>query len=619
MRRRRIIRAILIIIAVLAAAAGIVTAVILISRSAGHSSNTRFLASTSGAAEVYVYDDYEKRLFRTSTDIKRGTEVTLTDETYTENGRTYIVVKYGDDTFYVKESCLVTDLNDIVQEKEKWVRTSVTVYDNYEGPEISSFIKKGSHLVLTGYDELLEDGNVNMYEIECDGVKGWVYGKYLVDTEKEANAINEEIYEIHKDRNYIGSDLHGGTAADLDWFPYEHPHFPDNPILEDARCMYLNIKSLETIDKYLELAKANGVNSICMDIKDGQLVTQFDCAAELSPTSNSVYGHQPEAVEAAVQKIKDAGLYLICRIVVFNDTLYGGDHPEDCIESEESTQTWPSAYSRNVWYYNVRLAEEVIQRYAPNEIQFDYVRFPEESYRMSESGTTDFKNVYSEEKCEAIQNFLFYACDYLHRYNVYVSADVFAECAGKYISAYGQYFPAISNVADAVSAMPYTDHFGTTVDTWTDGYTTVNDWAQRCAARQTEIETPGIARTWLTCYNVPWWHPTVTCDEQYFGDQARALYDAGVTGGFLSWNGISNYTIYEQMAPAWGFDYGYGTGDALRTELNRLGQLTFPGMTSHEAATTSAENITAAAETDITDEETSSDEDIKAEESAVAD
>ena len=579
-RRRRIIGNLIKVLVILVVVAAAAVAVVFLVRKNVKSVSTRYLASTTGSAEVYVYDEYEKRLFKTSTDIKRGTEVTLTDETYTENGRTYNVVQCGNETFYVKDTCLVTDLNDIVLETEKWVRTSVTVYENYEGPEIASFIHKGSHVNLTGYDELLDDGSVNMYEIECDGVTGWVFGKYLVETQEEAEAVNEEIYEIHKDRVYGGSDLHGGTAADLDWYPYEHPHFEDNPILEDARCMYLCIKSFENIDQYLELAKASGVNSICMDIKDGQLCTTFDCAAELTPTSNEVYMYEPEIVEEVVQKIKDAGLYLICRIVVFNDTLYGGDHPEDCIESEESTQTWPSAYSRNVWYYNVRLAEEVIERYAPNEIQFDYVRFPEESYRMSESGNTDFKNLYDEEKCEAIQNFLFYACDQIHQYNVYVSADVFAECAGKYISAYGQYFPAISNVADAVSAMPYTDHFGTTTDTWTDCYTTVNDWAQRCAARQTEIETPGIARTWLTCYNVPWWSPTIKCDTEYFSTQCRALYDAGLTGGFLSWNGISNYTIYEQVGSAWGFDYGSGTGDALRTALNDKGQLTFAGSTT---------------------------------------
>lgn len=555
-RRRIILRVILAVVILAAIGAG----VFLLTKKGIKSSKTKYLASTSASAEVYIYDDYERRLFRTNAPIKRGTEVTLTDEEYTENGRTYIVCECGDETYYVKSTSLVDKLDDIVQETEKWVRTSVTVYANYEGPEIVSFIRKGTHLEITGYDELLEDGSANMYEVMLDdGSNGWVFSKYLVDSQKAADAVNTDIYEIHKDRAF-GSDLYGGSATSLDWYPYEKPDFEGNPILEDARCFYLSAKGFERIDDYIKLAKDNGVNAFVMDIKDGQLSCSFETSAELSATSDGYVAFSESMVAEVAQKIKDAGFYLICRIVVFNDELYGADHPESCIESQAANQLWPSAFSRDVWYYNVRLAEEVIEKFGPNEIQFDYLRFPEEAYNMSKSGDTDFKNKYDEEKCEAIQNFLFYACDQIHQYGVYVSVDVFAECAGKYVSAYGQYFPAISNVVDAISAMPYTDHFGFTVDTWSDPYTTVNDWAQSAAARQTEIETPGIVRTWLTCYNVPWWKPVIKCDVDYFSKQAQALFDAGLTGGFMTWNGISNYDIYSVMAPAMGLDYGYGTG-----------------------------------------------------------
>lgn len=47
----------------------------------------------------------------------------------------------------------------------------------------------------------------------------------------------------------------------------------------------------------------------------------------------------------------------------------------------------------------------------------------------------------------------------LHEAGVYVSADVFGECAEKYVTAYGQYWAAISGVVDAISAMPYPDHY----------------------------------------------------------------------------------------------------------------------------------------------------------------
>ncbi len=569
LKRRRLLKGLLKVLLGVVVAAAVAVAVILIVKkvSKQNSPNVRYLAGHSASADIYYYDDYERRLFRVDGKITRGAEVVLTDETYTENGRTYRVVKYGDETFYVNETSLVKNKDAIIQETEKWARSSCTVYENYEGPEIAGFIRKGTRFEVTGYDELLPDGSINMYEISCeDGTKGWVFGKYLVDSQKEADAINEEIYAIHKDRVFGGSDLHGGTAADLDWFPREKPDFPDNKLLDDARCLYISFKRLDDIDEYLEIAKTNGVNAIVLDIKDGAelkdavLCTSFKCADELSKTSAANVAYPDESVQSVVKKIKDAGMYLIFRIVVFNDLFYAKDHPECCIDSSSATQLWPSGFSRDVWYYNVRLALESIERYQPNEIQFDYVRFPEESFKMSENGGTDFKNVYDEEKCEAIQNFLIYACDMIHQKGVYVSADVFAECAGTYVSAYGQYFPAISNVVDAISAMPYTDHFGFTVDTWSDPYQTVYDWACRAAARQTEIATPALVRTWLTCYGVPWWNPTIKCDVPYFSAQAQALYDAGLTGGFLGWNGSSRLDVYHQMAPAWGFDYGYGTG-----------------------------------------------------------
>ena len=87
------------------------------------------------------------------------------------------------------------------------------------------------------------------------------------------------------------------------------------------------------------------------------------------------------------------------------------------------------------------------------------------------------KVVIDEEKAETVQNFLFYASDQIHKTGAYLSVDVFGECSGEYVTAYGQYWPAISNVVDVISSMPYTDHFGRRVDTWTNAYQTVNNWA----------------------------------------------------------------------------------------------------------------------------------------------
>ena len=112
-----------------------------------------------------------------------------------------------------------------------------------------------------------------------------------------------------------------------------------------------------------------------------------------------------------------------------------------------------------VWEYKVELAKEAVALFGFNEIQFDYVRFPDGTYDYEEDGNIDYRNEYDETKAQAIQRFLMYACDELHDCGVYVSADVFGETSGSYVTAYGQYWPAISNVVDVISGMPYPDHF----------------------------------------------------------------------------------------------------------------------------------------------------------------
>lgn len=518
--------------------------------------NTMYLASDTNIVKLYILDEEDN--LKEEKELNRGTKVTSYNESIEKEEKKYTKIEYEKNNYYVDSKSLVKDIKDSVQEKEKYVRTSVTVYENEQDSKISSFIKKGNKLDVIGYDKLLEDGNVNMYKIKYDSIEGWVYAKYLVNDEESALANYNEnsVYDTHKDRKYKGRELYGGKASTLDYYPYERVEFEDNKLLKNAKSMYLNAGTIGSIDSYLKIAKENGVNAIVVDIKDGALAYSSDVAKEISPTAYNTAINDNDAYKAAIDKIKDAGIYAIGRIVVFNDVHYGKDHPEDCISSTASSRLWPSAYSRGAWYYNVELAKEAVEKMGFNEIQFDYVRFPEDAYNMSIKGNTDFKNKYDEEKAEAVQNFLFYATDQIHKVGAYLSVDVFGECSGEYVTAYGQYWPAISNIVDAISSMPYTDHFGRTIDTWTNAYQTVYNWAKGAATRQTEIPTPAVARTWITAYDTPYWKPTVVYGASKIEDQVRALYDAGLDGGFITWNSASSLAKYEQIKSAFAKNYG---------------------------------------------------------------
>lgn len=518
---------------------------------------TYYLASTENSITLYTYNSETDKM-EESDKFPRGTKIKSNNNIKTVGEVPYKEIILNDKTYYLSEIYLEENQKSVVKEKEKYVRTSVTVYKNELDSKIESFIKKGNKIEIIDYDNIDNEGYVNMYKIKKDDITGWVYAKYLVDTEEAALANYNEnnVYDTHKDRKY-GRELYGGKASTLDYYPYEKPEFENNPILKNAKSMYLNAGSnvIGNIDKYLEIATTSGVNAIVVDLKDGALAYPMEVAKEYSMTAYNTAINSYDSYKSAIDKIKNAGIYVIGRIVVFNDSHYGKDHPEDCIKSNASSQLWPSAYSRGAWEYNVELAKQAIHDMGFNEIQFDYVRFPEQAYNMSQSSSTDFKNKYEEEKAEAVQNFLFYATDQIHKEQVYLSVDVFGECSGTYVTSYGQYWPAISNIVDVVSSMPYTDHFGRNVDTWTNAYQTVNNWAKGAAERQTEIPTPAIARTWITAYDTPYWNPTVTYDATKISDQARALVDAGLTGGFITWNSSSNINKYNQIKSAFAKDY----------------------------------------------------------------
>ncbi len=515
------------------------------------SKEAMYLASSDKVVKLYILDDDGN--LKEDKDLVRGTKVSSYKNTVTKDNKSYTKIDYDKSIYYVDSGSLVKDAKSAVLEKVKYVRTSVTVYQNSEDSKIESFIKKGNKIDVTDYDKLLEDGSVNMYKIKNDNTEGWVYGKYLVNDEETANEVYNEnsVYDTHKDRKYGLRELYGGKASTLDYYPYERVEFENNKLLKSAKAMYLNAGTIGSIDSYLKIAKENGVNAIVVDIKDGALAYSSEVAKEISPTAYKTAINDNSLYKAAIDKIKEAGIYAIGRIVVFNDTHYAKDHPEDCINSTG----WPSAYSRNVWYYNVELAKEAAREMGFNEIQFDYVRFPENAYNLSVA-KADFKNKYDEEKAEAVQNFLFYATDQIHKEGIYLSVDVFGECSSEYVTAYGQYWPAISNIVDAISSMPYTDHFGRSVDTWTNAYQTVNNWAKGASARQKEIPTPAVARTWITAYDTPYWNPKVIYNAGKIEDQVRALYDAGLDGGFITWNSASSLAKYEQIKSAFAKNYG---------------------------------------------------------------
>ena len=489
----------------------------------------------------------------------RGSEVTYSAEnTRKKDGVTYYLtyldsLKYG----YIAETNLTDNPDDVVREESIFVRTPQNLRLDPESVELGGLLEKGTELKIVGYD-YMTDGIVHLYQVTAGEETGYISGEYTASTQEAAIEAYDRfgVYMIHAGR---ADRFGGGDGESLDYYPRQKASFENNVMPEHVYALYLTCDPdvLGNIDAYIAYAKTTKINAFVVNIMDGTSIG-YDSPVyeEYSPTAYQYAQNSVADYQAVIQKIKDAGFYVIGRLTTFNDSFFCQDHPEYAIAdgSGESLYVaasyWPSAFCRYVWEYKVALAIDAVQTMGFNEIQFDYVRFPDNTDQYEASGDIDFRNEYGETKALAIQRFLMYATDILHEYGVYVGADVFGETSGNYVTAYGQYWPAISNVVDVISGMPYPDHFARNgaYRPWEHPYETLLDWAESAAKRQAETPTPAVDRTWIQAYNAiqP---PYNEYGVQEIGDEIRALREEGLTGGFMAWNASCSLTKLEELRP----------------------------------------------------------------------
>lgn len=505
-----------------------------------------FLAADKSVVELY--DEGKNKV----EEVFRGIEV-LSYPNSKKDG--FIKIKYNKKDYYVKESSIVSKEQDVILNKNMYVRTMTTLKSS--DTKIEGILKKGSTLKVLGFDSLV-DGEPLNYKVSYNNLEGLVKAEYLVTTEEESlkNYDEEGIYKLHAKK----SSTYGGKAGELDFYPRVKPKFEDNKMPEKVVALYLNGSAIRKVDDYINMAKNSNVNAFVVDIKDDYLSYESEVSKELSPSSYKTALSKTETYKNNIQKLKDNGYYVIGRITLFKDRSYALDNKDDSITDlsgnlyKHNGSYWPSAFSTDCWEYNVKMALEAVELFDFNEIQFDYVRFPDGTSSLEKEGTINIKNEYGISKIQAIQTFLMYATDILHEKNVYVSADVFGESAHEYVNSYGQYWGAISNVVDVISAMPYPDHFlahqyGISEVVWTVPYKVLTEWCKFAMKRQKEIPTPAVVRTWIQAYSTSK-EPKVTYDAEKIKEQIQALEDGGATGGYMTWSASSSMTKYEEIVGA---------------------------------------------------------------------
>lgn len=532
---------------------------------------SRYIAAEGCHSPLYSYNKDSRELSLADSLVRGGREnIAINKAIKIDDTKYYPIRNKKYKNLYISEKNITTDSSALVLESRLWARSAASLISDTLSSSISGLLKRGDEAKITGYDRILPDGSVKRYLVSTSKSKGYVYGKYLCASKEEAlTNYKAEVYDpLHaKVKNRFGS----GKASDCDFYPYPKPKFKNNPMPEACYSLYINFSpsNIGNIENYIALAKQSKINTFVIDIKDNECPGfKADAMRRHSPTNYAKASSKGENLyRKAVQRLHEEGFYVVGRITCFKDSYFVKDHPESAITDKESglpfkhnKSYWPSAYDRKVWQFNVELAKEAVEKFGFNEINFDYVRFPDRMTSIEDK--INYHNRYSESKIQAIQRFVAYACDEIHEKGAYVSIDVFGECANPgYTTAYGQYWPALSNVADVMCGMPYPDHFPDGFygisKPWNHPYELLYQWGLRVQERQKATANPAAVRTWVQAYHVmKHVDPNgIDYDAPNIEKEIRGLYAADLTGGYITWLSSSNINRYREQLPAFCIDY----------------------------------------------------------------
>jgi len=174
------------------------------------------------------------------------------------------------------------------------------------------------------------------------------------------------------------------------------------------------------------IIRRGGANALVVNIKSdhGQLVypSTIPLAKEIGARNITLIHSLPDLVNSAHAQ----GIYIIARIVTFKDTPLATSKPDLAIHlangelfKDREGLSWTDPFKPEVRAYNIAIATEAAKA-GFDEVQFDYVRFPDSTTKLVVSGPTD-----EAHRIEAISSFLGDAHKALAPYNVFLSADIF--------------------------------------------------------------------------------------------------------------------------------------------------------------------------------------------------
>jgi hypothetical protein len=307
----------------------------------------------------------------------------------------------------------------------------------------------------------------------------------------------------------------------------------------------LGLASLEgKLEQYVDLAR-EGLTAIELDVKeeDGQI----GFTRGVPPLARRIGAAQPfYDARRAARLVHSRGLYLVGRIVVFEDPILSAARPSMAVRRADGSVWrdaaglgWVNPYDRRVWKYNADIAVAAAKA-GFDEILFDYVRFPSDG----DVAAGVYKNPRKLAKVEAVPAFLRYAARRLEPFEVRMSAAVFGLSAARDLGI-GQIPRRFAPHVDAIYAMTYPSLFG-------PGEFALTDPSAAPGATVTEALAPFKRALRGSDAQLLTWVQDWSFGRTYGLDEVRAQIDAARLAGakgFLLWNAEGVYTE-GALAPA---------------------------------------------------------------------
>jgi len=309
--------------------------------------------------------------------------------------------------------------------------------------------------------------------------------------------------------------------------------------------------------RLVDVAKRTEVNALVIDVKDDRGFVLYPSRVPLAHAIGADTNRpmSPKRLRAILDTLRANGIFPIARIVVAKDPLLASRKLEWAIKRKSDLQPWLDkngrpwldASQRGIWQYAADLAREAYDL-GFSEVQFDYVRFPDEDRIIHEAV---FPLANGRTRAQIIRDQLGYTRGLLASANVPMTIDVFGLTATDTTDmGIGQKWEMFVDRADVVLPMVYPSHFapGTygVANPNAHPYTMIDRAIKDMKRRSSSIAH--AARI------VPWYQDFTLGPPHYEAEHVRAQIRAGYDNGVPSWvlwNPGSRYHE-DALAPARG-------------------------------------------------------------------